>query len=154
MNLKINGKEMVVDERYADDLLLWTLRDDLGLKGTRYGCGIGQCGACTVLINGQPARACQTPLRSVEAADIRTVEGLSDPASGTLHPLQQAFIDHQVPQCGYCMSGQLMSAAALLESNPNPTETEIDSAMRGNLCRCGTYARIRQAIAAAAGGGS
>lgn len=152
MKLKINGKEMELDDRYTDDLLLWGLRDGLGLKGTRFGCGIGQCGACTVHIDGEPVRACQTPISMLDNAEIRTIEGLSDQTDGTPHPVQQAFIDHQVPQCGYCMSGQMMSAVALLEKHSNPTDAEIDAAMRGNLCRCGTYVRIRQAIHAAAGG--
>ena len=152
MKLKINGKEMTLDDRYTDDLLLWGLRDGLGLKGTRFGCGIGQCGACTVHIDGEPVRSCQTPISMLDNAEIRTIEGVSDQTNGQPHPVQQAFIDHQVPQCGYCMSGQMMSAVALLEQKPNPTDAEIDAAMRGNLCRCGTYVRIRQAIHAAAGG--
>jgi isoquinoline 1-oxidoreductase alpha subunit len=127
------------------------LRDRLGLIGTKYGCGIGQCGACTVHFNGTPLRACSLPLSAAANQQITTIEGLAKP-DGTLHALQQAWIDHDVPQCGYCQAGQLMSAAALLKQKPKPTDADIDTAMAGNLCRCGTYIRIRAAIHAAAQG--
>ncbi len=142
MELTINGKihQVDVDE---DMPLLWALRDELKLTGTKFGCGAGLCGACTIHINGNPARACLTPVSAAKGATITTIEGLSEAGN---HPLQQAWIKHNVPQCGYCQSGQLMSAAALLANNPNPTEQEIDSAMSGNLCRCGTYPRIKAAI--------
>jgi isoquinoline 1-oxidoreductase alpha subunit len=124
--------------------LLWVLREQLSLTGTKYGCGIAQCGACTVHVNGQPMRSCTLPVSAAAGADITTIEGLAD--EDDLHPVQQAWIAEQVPQCGYCQSGQIMSAAALLESNPNPSDADIDAAMRGNVCRCGMYQRIRQAI--------
>jgi isoquinoline 1-oxidoreductase alpha subunit len=130
--------------------LLWVLRDTLGLKGTKFGCGIGQCGACTVQLDGEPARACLTPVASVGTREVRTIESLSPDGS---HPLQQAWMELDVPQCGYCQAGQLMSASALLTSTPNPTDEQIDTAMSGNVCRCGTYLRIRQAIKLAASGG-
>jgi aerobic-type carbon monoxide dehydrogenase small subunit (CoxS/CutS family) len=123
------------------------LRDSIGLTGTKFGCGIAQCGACTVHLDGQPVRACSTPAASAVGRQITTIEGLSSDAS---HVLQRAWIEHTVPQCGYCQSGQIMSAAALLARNPNPSDNEIDAAMAGNLCRCGTYSRIRQAIHRAA----
>ena len=150
IKLKVNGEELTV----ADDVdpatpLLWVLRDELGLVGTKYGCGIGACGACTVQIGGTPVRSCQTQVGSVAGSEIRTIEGLVG-AHGALHPLQQAWIDLDVPQCGYCQAGQLMSAAALLAGNPHPTDADIDAAMSGNLCRCATYGRIRAAIHAAA----
>ena len=125
--------------------LLWVIREELGLTGTKFGCGIAQCGACTVHIDGEAIRSCVTPVSMVEGKKITTIEGLNS-GSGDLHPLQQAWIEHQVPQCGYCQSGQLMSASALLASNPNPTDSEIDEAMEGNICRCGMYGRIRTAI--------
>ncbi len=131
----------------ADTPLLWVIRDELGLTGTKFGCGAGLCGACTVHLGGQAIRACQTPLSTVDGKDIRTVESLSKDNS---HPLQKAWIAHQVPQCGYCQSGQLMSAAALLATNHQPSDADIDSAMNGNICRCGTYNRIRAAIKDAA----
>jgi aerobic-type carbon monoxide dehydrogenase small subunit (CoxS/CutS family) len=130
---------------------LWVIRDDLRLTGTKYGCGIGQCGACTVHLDGAPVRSCQTPLSAIEGKQVTTIEGLSDDGS---HPLQLAWIEEQVPQCGYCQSGQLMSAAALLRDTPRPTDADIDNAMSGNLCRCGTYQRIRRAVHRAAGGGA
>ena len=150
LRLKVNGTERVIDtELDASTPLLWVLRDELGLRGTKFGCGGGFCGACTVHINGEPARACQ--LRAVDLAgvDITTIEGLAA-QGGTLHPLQQAWIDHDVPQCGYCQAGQLMSAAALLKKKSKPSDADMDSAMAGNLCRCGTYQRIRAAIHTAA----
>jgi isoquinoline 1-oxidoreductase alpha subunit len=144
--LNLNGKPATVDVP-SDTPLLWVLRDVLDLRGTKYGCGIGQCGACTVHLDGEPARACQTPVSAVNGAQITTIEGLS--SDGT-HPVQQAWQEIDVPQCGYCQAGQLMSAAALLESKPAPTDADIDIAMNGNLCRCGTYLRIRRAIHLAA----
>jgi isoquinoline 1-oxidoreductase alpha subunit len=148
VSLNVNGKTSAVDVP-ADMPLLWVLRDVLNLKGTKFGCGIGQCGACTVHVNGRPVRSCQTLAASVAAnARITTIEGLSPDGS---HPLQVAWQDLDVPQCGYCQAGQLMSAAALLAATPKPTDADIDRAMNGNLCRCGTYLRIRAAIHRAAG---
>jgi isoquinoline 1-oxidoreductase alpha subunit len=145
--LKVNGKSMTVDVP-PDMPLLWVLRDVLDLKGTKYGCGIAQCGACTVHMKGAPVRSCQVPVSSVGTAAITTIEGLS--ADGS-HPLQKAWVDLDVAQCGYCQAGQIMSAAALLAKTPKPTDKDIDGAMNGNLCRCATYTRIRQAIHVAAG---
>ena len=142
----VNGKSATVDAP-ADMPLLWALRDILNLKGTKYGCGIGQCGACTVHLNGKAVRSCQTRASAAAGAKITTIEGLS--ADGT-HPLQLAWQEIDVPQCGYCQAGQLMSAAALLAQNPKPDDAAINTAMNGNLCRCGTYLRIRQAIKKAA----
>ena len=144
--LNVNGRSTTVDVP-ADMPLLWVLRDVLNLHGTKYGCGIGQCGACTVHLNGQPARSCLTPVSAVGTQTVITIEGLS--AEGT-HPAQVAWLDLDVPQCGYCQAGQIMSAAALLAKNPKPTDKDIDGAMNGNLCRCGTYLRIRQAVHKAA----
>ena len=127
--------------------LLWVLRDELDVKGPKYGCGIGQCGACTVLVDGDPVRSCALPLGSAAGKRVVTIEGLAQ--GGRLHPVQQAWIDHQVPQCGYCQGGQILAAVALLRRTPDPSDKEIDEAMT-NLCRCGTYARIRSAIHAAA----
>lgn len=127
--------------------LLWAIRDLAGLTGTKYGCGMAQCGACTVHLNGNPVRSCSIPVSAAASMKITTVEGLSENNS---HPVQQAWIAEQVPQCGYCQSGQMMAAAALLKKNPNPTDQDIDTAMQGNICRCGTYPRIRKAIKAAA----
>ena len=146
LKLIVNGRSTTVDVP-ADTPLLWVLRDVLNLHGTKYGCGIGQCGACTVHLNGQPARSCITPIGSVATAKITTIEGLSPNGA---HPLQQAWREVDVPQCGYCQAGQIMSAAALLTKYPKPTDEQIDGAMNGNLCRCGTYIRIRQAIHKAA----
>ena len=129
--------------------LLWALRDKAGLTGSKFGCGIGQCGACTVHVNGSPVRSCVTPVSSVADQRITTIEGLA--TNNHLHVLQQVWIDQDVAQCGYCQAGQIMSAAALLESNPKPTDGDIDKAMSGNYCRCGTYIRIRKAIHTAAG---
>lgn len=129
--------------------LLWTIRENLKLTGTKFGCGIAQCGACTVHVDGVPVRSCTTPVSSVEGKAITTIEGIAG-ADGTLHALQKAWINHQVPQCGYCQSGQIMSAVALLETTPRPTDADIDVAMRGNICRCGMYSRIRAAIKDAA----
>lgn len=146
IKLKVNGVLNEVDAD-ADTPLLWVLRDFLGLRGTKFGCGKGLCGACTIHLNGKAMRSCQLPLSVATDGDILTIEGLSSNAS---HSVQRAWQDNNVPQCGYCQSGQIMSAAALLASNANPTDTEIDTAMSGNLCRCGTYPRIRAAIAQAA----
>lgn len=147
MKLTINNqaREVAAD---PDMPLLWVLRDLLNLTGTKFGCGIAQCGACTVHVDGAPARSCVTPVSAVEGAKITTIEGL-DPQGR--HPVQQAWIAEQVPQCGYCQSGQIMSAAALLKDKPKPSDADIDAAMAGNLCRCGTYPRIRAAIKRAAG---
>jgi isoquinoline 1-oxidoreductase subunit alpha len=145
-NLTVNGKSSTVDVP-SDMPLLWVLRDVLSLSGTKYGCGIGQCGACTVHLGGRPVRACQTPISAAAGGEITTLEGLS--ADGS-HPVQQAWLELDVPQCGYCQAGQIMSAAALLAQNPRPSDADIDGAMNGNLCRCGTYVRIRQAIHRAA----
>ena len=145
-NLSVNGKIFKVSDIDPDTPLLWALRDHLGLVGTKYGCGIAQCGACTVWLDGDPARACQLPLGQLEGRSITTVEGL---AGDALHPVQQAWVEHDVAQCGYCQAGQIMSAAALLARNPAPSDEEIDRAMAGNICRCGTYVRIRKAIKSA-----
>lgn len=147
LKMTVNGRPTTVDVP-VDTPLLWVLRDVLNLHGTKYGCGIGQCGACTVHLNGQPVRSCITPVSAVATATITTIEGLSPDGS---HPLQLAWREVDVPQCGYCQAGQIMSAAALLAKNPKPTDEQIDSALEGNLCRCGTYLRIRQAIHKAAG---
>lgn len=146
--ITVNGQTRSVDAD-GNTPLLWVLRDHLGLVGTKFGCGIAQCGACTVHLNGAPVRSCSVPLSAAEGQQITTIEGLAG-KDGTLHPLQQAWIDHDVPQCGYCQAGQLMTAAALLRQNPTPNDADIDGAMSGNLCRCGTYQRIRAAIHAAA----
>jgi len=146
ISFKVNGKATTVDVP-ADMPLLWVLRDVLDLKGTKFGCGIAQCGACTVHLNGTAIRSCQRRVATVAGAEITTVEGLSP--DGT-HALQQAWQELDVPQCGYCQAGQLMSASALLAKTPNPTDAEIDAAMNGNICRCATYLRIRQAIHKAA----
>ena len=144
--LSVNDKEVSVDVD-PDMPLLWVLRDMLGLTGTKYGCGAALCGACTVHVAGEPVRSCVTPVSAVGTRKVTTIEGLS---AGRSHPLQRAWIELDVPQCGYCQSGQLMSAAALLAHNPQPSDAEIDAAMAGNVCRCGTYQRIRAAIHRAA----
>jgi len=149
IELNVNGRTRRVDAD-PDTPLLWVLRDTLELKGAKYGCGIAQCGACTILMDGVAQRACVLPLAAVGSAKITTIEGMP-PKAGALHALQQAWIDHQVPQCGYCQAGQIMQAASLLAENPKPSDADIDSAMAGNLCRCGTYVRIRAAIKQAAG---
>jgi isoquinoline 1-oxidoreductase subunit alpha len=146
-SLTINGRRVRANSA-PDTPLLWVLRDELQLNGTKYGCGMALCGACTVQIDGAPTRACVTPLSACAGKQVRTVEGLSPDTS---HALQKAWIEEQVPQCGYCQSGQLMSAEALLRRHPKPTDTQIDEATSGNLCRCGTYSRIRAAIHRAAG---
>ena len=145
--LKINGEVRTFDAP-GDMPLLWVLRDVLGMTGTKFGCGIAQCGACTVHLNGQAVRACVAPVSRAAGQEVTTIEGLSADLS---HPLQRAWIAEDVPQCGYCQSGQLMSAAVLLREKPQPTDDDIDRAMTGNLCRCGTYPRIRKAIHRAAG---
>ena len=152
MNLLINGQDYQVEDS-PDRLLLWVLRDELGLTGTKFGCGIGICGSCTVHLDGTPTRACITMLSAVNEREVRTIEGLAatDATGETiLHPVQQAFLEEQVPQCSWCMSGQMMTAAALLEQNPNPDAEEIRQAMNSVYCRCGTYYRIRKAVARAA----
>jgi isoquinoline 1-oxidoreductase alpha subunit len=142
-NITVNKKEYNV-EVDSDTPLVWVLRDYVGLKGTKFGCGMAMCGSCTVHLNGSPVRSCQMPISSIpKNASITTIEGVSN---GTLHAVQQAWIELQVPQCGYCQSGQIMSAVALLKKTPNPTDQQIDAAMSGNICRCGTYDRIRKAI--------
>lgn len=147
MQLRINGRLHEVD--VEDDMpLLWVLRDELGLTGTKFGCGIAQCGACTVHLDGVAVRSCQTWAIDAEGADIRTIEGLGTPDA--LHAVQAAWLTEQVAQCGYCQSGQIMQAASLLAENPQPADQEIDDAMSGNLCRCGTYPRIRAAVKRAA----
>lgn len=140
--LNINGKMQTV-EADADTPMLWVLRDAAGLVGTKYGCGIAQCGACTVHLNGEAIRSCSVPVSAIGDKKITTIEGLSADAS---HPLQEAWRQHDVPQCGYCQAGQIMNAAALLKNNSNPSDQDIDDAMRGNICRCGTYNRIKAAI--------
>ena len=148
-SLLVNGQRRTVD--VPDRMpLLWVLRDTLGLKGTKFGCGVAQCGACTVLVDGQPTRSCVLPVAGVGTRAVLTIESLPQDAS---HPLQQAWLEHDVPQCGYCQAGQLMAASALLRSTPNPTDAQIDAAMSGNVCRCGTYIRIKQAIKSAATSG-
>jgi isoquinoline 1-oxidoreductase alpha subunit len=147
ITLDINGESRPVDAP-AEMPLLWALREQLGLVGTKFGCGMGQCGACTVHVDGAATRACLLPIGSLEGKRITTIEGLSPDGS---HPLQRAWIEHNVPQCGYCQAGQIMSAAALLTQFPQPSDAQIDTAMAGNLCRCGTYVRIRSTIRTAAG---
>jgi aerobic-type carbon monoxide dehydrogenase small subunit (CoxS/CutS family) len=147
LKLTVNQKAVQVDAS-PDTPLLWVLRDHLDLKGAKFGCGVGSCGSCTVLVDGRAVRSCITPVSAVANAKITTIEGLS--ADGT-HPVQKAWQEDDVPQCGYCQSGQIMAAVALLERTPKPTDEQIDTAMQGNLCRCGTYARVRKAIHRAAG---
>ncbi|MEO6293458.1 MAG: (2Fe-2S)-binding protein [Burkholderiaceae bacterium] len=146
VKFQINGKAVSANAE-PDTPLLWVIRDELGMTGTKFGCGAALCGACTVHLNGQPIRSCQTPLSAVAGQKVTSIEGLS---KNNDHALQVAWIKHDVPQCGYCQSGQLMSAAALLTTNKNPSDAEIDAAMSGNICRCGTYPRIRAAIKDAA----
>ena len=146
INLNVNGKKQTVDVDPKTPVL-WVLRDHLGLVGTKFGCGMAQCGACTIHLQGTAVRSCQLPVSSVENKEITTIEGLSENGE---HPVQKAWLEHDVPQCGYCQAGQIMSAAALLKKNPNPTDEQIKTAMQGNLCRCGTYLRIKAAIHSAA----
>jgi len=150
LNLVVNGQPRAVDVD-PETPLLWVLRDTLGLTGTKYGCGVAQCGACTVHVDGNATRACVTPVGSVKGKRVTTIEGLS---SGGRHPLQEAWIAEQVPQCGYCQSGMLMTAADLLGRKPRPTDADIDSALGSHICRCGTYQRIRRAVHRAAGEGA
>lgn len=146
--LKINGEEHTVPVE-DDATLLWVLRDDLKLKGTKYGCGMGECGACTVLVDGKQTFSCITPLSAVADKEITTIEGIG--TEEEMHPVQEAWVEHQAPQCGYCQSGQILKAVQLLDENPAPTDEDIDEAMSTNICRCATYTRIRAAIHAAAG---
>jgi isoquinoline 1-oxidoreductase subunit alpha len=152
MELNINGQKFSVPAEQETRMLVWVLRDQLGLTGTKYGCGAGICGSCTVLVDGKPIRSCLTPANTVIGKEITTIEGLAEIHAGKeiLHPVQQAFEETQTPQCGYCMSGQMMTAAALLEENPNPTEEEIVDGMNSVYCRCGTYVRIKAAVIRAA----
>ncbi|MBL3558067.1 MULTISPECIES: (2Fe-2S)-binding protein [Marinobacter] len=143
VRLTVNGRERTLEVE-NDTPLLWVVRDELGLKGTKFGCGMGLCGACTVHLNGQPVRSCSTPVEMAEGAEVVTIEGLA--ADGALHPLQRAWVEHGVPQCGYCQSGQIMSAAHLLQNNRSPSREDIVAAVSGNLCRCGTYSRIVAAV--------
>lgn len=145
--INVNGSSVNV-EALPDMPLLWVLRDIIGLTGTKFGCGVGSCAACTVLVDGEEKKSCLLPISEVGSKKITTIEGLSKDGS---HPLQKAFIEHDVPQCGYCQAGQIMAAAALLKRKPKPTDAEIDDALSPNVCRCGTYQRIREAIKAAAG---
>lgn len=141
---RVNGTDQNLDIE-PDMPLLWALRDELGLTGTKFGCGIAACGACTVQVNGTPVRSCVTPVSAIEGTEITTIEGLATNAAAVLAPVQQAWIDHQVPQCGYCQSGMIMAVSSLLASNPNPSDEDIDNSIT-NVCRCGTYPRIRAAI--------
>ncbi|WP_144603522.1 (2Fe-2S)-binding protein [Algoriphagus algorifonticola] len=141
-NLNINGKNLQVDVD-ANTPMLWVLRDHLDMVGTKFGCGIAQCGACTIHLDGNAVRSCQLPISAVEDSKITTIEGLSEKGD---HPVQQAWMEHDVPQCGYCQAGQIMTAAALLQQNPSPSDEEIENAMNGNICRCGTYLRIKAAV--------
>lgn len=145
----LNGQETTAEVDSAMPIL-WVVREKLGMNGTKFGCGIAQCGACTVHLDGQPVRSCSTPIAEAEGRAITTIEGISGP-EGELTAVQQAWVSEQVPQCGYCQSGQIMSATALLRDNPQPTDEQIDAAMAGNICRCGTYTRIRRAIKVASG---
>lgn len=145
--LKVNGKTFKVDVD-ASTPLLWVLRDHLNMPGTKYGCGMALCGACTVHLNGAATRSCVTPVSSVGKSEVTTIEGLSEQGD---HPVQKAWLEHDVAQCGYCQSGQIMNAAALLKTTPNPTDEEIETFMSGNICRCGTYLRIKEAIKTASG---
>lgn len=145
-NLKINGKNHKVDVDPSTPIL-WVLRDHLQLVGTKFGCGIAQCGACTIHVDGSATRSCQIPVSAIGKNEVTTIEGLSEKGD---HPVQRAWLEHDVPQCGYCQAGQIMTASALLKSNPSPTDSEIEEAMNGNICRCGTYTRIKAAVKTAA----
>ena len=147
ISFRLNGQAQQVDVP-GDTPVLWVLRDSLGLTGTKYGCGVAACGACTVHVNGEPVRSCSLPVSDAAGADVRTIEGLAAP--DRLHPVQQAWLDQQVPQCGYCQSGMIMAVTALLAATPHPTDDEIDAAIT-NICRCGTFVRIRRAIRSLAG---
>ena len=146
LTLTVNGNSVEVDVD-PNTPILWVLRDHLNLVGTKYGCGIAQCGACTIHLNGKAVRSCSVPISSAEGEKITTIEGLSEDGS---HPVQQAWIEHDVPQCGYCQAGQIMSASALLNDNASPSDSDISQAMNGNICRCGTYTRIHKAVKTAA----
>lgn len=150
--MRVNGNSVEIRAEWADAPLLWVLREELGLVGTKFGCGMGSCGACTVIIDGQPQRSCLLTVQAARDSDIETIEGLAQ--GGVLHPVQEAWLQERVPQCGYCQAGQIMSAVALLRAHPKPSTEQVEAAMAGILCRCGTYARIRRAIdrAASAGG--
>ena len=148
IDVEVNGKAFSIDAD-PNTPLLWVIREELALTGTKFGCGIGACGACSVHVDGEITRSCRIPVASVAGRKITTIEGIAAP-NGALHPVQQAWIDAQVPQCGYCQSGQIMAATALLASTPHPDDSDIDAAMAGNICRCGTYVRIRAAIKKAA----
>jgi isoquinoline 1-oxidoreductase alpha subunit len=148
MQIRVNGAAHELDVE-SEMPLLWALRDELGMTGTKYGCGVSYCGACTVLLEGKAVRSCVVPVSAAEGREVTTIEGLA--REGTLHRVQQAWLEHQVPQCGYCQSGQILAAVALLDQNPDPSDAEIDAAMT-NVCRCGTYGRIRAAIHSAARG--
>ncbi|WP_419906750.1 (2Fe-2S)-binding protein [Hoeflea sp.] len=151
MPFTLNGQTNIIPDQWRDEPLLYLLREHFQLKGAKFGCGVGLCGACTVIIDGVATRSCVTPAGDVEGLEVRTIEGLAD--GEALHPVQQAWLDLSVPQCGYCQAGQIMSAVALLEQEPNPSEAEIKAGMDGNLCRCGTYRRLRAAIARVAEAG-
>lgn len=148
-NFILNGQAVSID---ADPNMpiLWVVREKLGMNGTKFGCGIAQCGACTVHLDGEPVRSCSTPVSMAEGREVTTIEGIGE-EDGSLSPVQAAWVSEQVPQCGYCQSGQIMSATALLRDNPTPSDADIDEAMKGNICRCGTYTRIRRAIKVASG---
>lgn len=146
INLEINNQKQVVDVDPATPVL-WVLRDHLNLVGTKYGCGIAQCGACTILLDGKATRSCILPVSSVQGKEITTIEGLSENGD---HPVQKAWLEHDVPQCGYCQAGQILTAVSFLKENPDPSDEEIETAMHGNICRCGTYLRIRAAVKTAA----
>lgn len=148
-NIRVNGASRKVDVD-EDTPMLWVLRDELDLVGTKFGCGIAQCGACTIHLNGTAVRSCQLPVAAVGDGEITTIEGLSEKAQKAEHAVQQAWLEHDVPQCGYCQAGQIMNAASFLADNPNPSDEQIENAMNGNLCRCGTYTRIKAAIKTAA----
>ena len=148
VQLTVNGKAQKIDID-PDTPVLWAVREQLGLNGTKFGCGASLCGACTIHIDGEPVRSCVTPLSEAEGKEVTTIEGIASP-DGTLHAVQEAWIKHQVPQCGYCQSGQIMSAVALLKENSDPSDADIDAAMAGNVCRCGMYTRIKAAIKTAA----
>lgn len=143
----LNGERQDIPETWSEDSLLYLLREHFGLKGAKFGCGVGVCGACTVIVDGEAVRSCTFPASALENTEVRTIEGLAQ--GETLHPVQDAWLTESVPQCGYCQAGQIMSAVALLDSTPNPSDADVETAMDGNLCRCGTYARIRKAIARA-----
>jgi isoquinoline 1-oxidoreductase alpha subunit len=149
MQLQVNGRVVPVAPEWRDEQLLFVLREHLGLSGPKYGCGVGLCGACTVLVDGRPERACLLPAADLPGRNIVTVEGLAQ--GDRLHPVQQAWLDERVPQCGYCQAGQIMAAVALLHARPNPDAADVDAALAGHLCRCGTQQRVRRAIARAAG---